>query len=184
MGSLPGMPGISKEIREKQQEQQHLRVNRIILPCKIHDVCINRVIHKYLSCSTIWKLQLRIFTMYLAKGAETLCFHYSDVIISAMASQITGVQIVWLIVCSGADQRKHQSSAILGLCEGNPPVTDGFPSQRASNAENVSIWWPHHVVCSSFLILAIDMRKTGKGRNKQSGLTKRKQNQNRNTLPM
>ena len=30
------------------------------------------------------------------------------------------------------------------LCEGNPPVTDGFPSQRASNAENVSIWWRHH----------------------------------------
>ena len=24
-------------------------------------------------------------------------------------------------------------------------MTDGFPSQRASNAENVSIWWRHHV---------------------------------------
>ena len=32
-----------------------------------------------------------------------------------------------------------------GRCEGNPPVTGGFPSQRASNAENVSIWWRHHV---------------------------------------
>ena len=31
-----------------------------------------------------------------------------------------------------------------GLCEGNQPVIDGFPSERASNAENVSIWWPHH----------------------------------------
>ena len=29
---------------------------------------------------------------------------------------------------------------VTGLCEGNLPVTDGFPSQRASNAENVSIW--------------------------------------------
>ena len=28
---------------------------------------------------------------------------------------------------------------------GNPPVTGGFPSQRASIAENVSIWWRHHV---------------------------------------
>ena len=27
---------------------------------------------------------------------------------------------------------------------GNTPVTSGFPSQRASNAENVSIWWRHH----------------------------------------
>ena len=36
--------------------------------------------------------------------------HNSDVIMSAMASQITGVLIVCLNVCSVADQRKHQSS--------------------------------------------------------------------------
>ena len=30
-------------------------------------------------------------------------------------------------------------------CEGNPPVAGRFPTQRASNAENVSIWWRHHV---------------------------------------
>ena len=30
------------------------------------------------------------------------------------------------------------------LCEGNSPVTDEFPAQRASNVENVSIWWRHH----------------------------------------
>ena len=33
----------------------------------------------------------------------------------AMASQITNVSIVYLIVCSGADQRKHQSSASLAF---------------------------------------------------------------------
>ena len=33
--------------------------------------------------------------------------HYSDVIMSAMASQITGVSIVYSSVYSGADQRKH-----------------------------------------------------------------------------
>ena len=27
---------------------------------------------------------------------------------------------------------------------GNLPVTSGFPSERAWNAENVSIWWHHH----------------------------------------
>ena len=31
------------------------------------------------------------------------------------------------------------------LCEGNSPVTGEFPSQRASNTENVYIWWRHHV---------------------------------------
>ena len=31
-----------------------------------------------------------------------------------------------------------------GLCAGNSPVTGEFPDQRASNAENISIWWRHH----------------------------------------
>ena len=33
---------------------------------------------------------------------------------------------------------------VTGLCEGNPLVTGGFPSQRASNAKNVPIWWRQH----------------------------------------
>ena len=69
--------------------------------------------------------------------------HYIDVTISAMASQITGISDVYSTVCSGAHQRKHQSSTSLAF-ERNPPVTGGFPSQRASNAENVSIWWRQH----------------------------------------
>ena len=31
-----------------------------------------------------------------------------------------------------------------GLCAGNSPGTGEFPAQRASNAEDVSIWWRHH----------------------------------------
>ena len=34
---------------------------------------------------------------------------------------------------------------VIGLCEGNPPVTGGSTSQRASNAKEVSIWWRHHI---------------------------------------
>ena len=70
--------------------------------------------------------------------------HYSNVIMSTMASQITGVSVVCSTVCSGADQRKHQSSASLAFVRGNPLVTGGFPSKRASDMENVSIWWCHH----------------------------------------
>ena len=33
---------------------------------------------------------------------------------------------------------------------GNPPVTGGFPSERASDAENVSIWWRHHALYNYF----------------------------------
>ena len=34
---------------------------------------------------------------------------------------------------------------VTGLCEGNSLVTDEFPAQMASKAENVSTWWRHHV---------------------------------------
>ena len=71
-------------------------------------------------------------------------FHYSDVIMSVMVSQITGVSIVCWTVCSGSDQRKHQSSASL-VFVGEFTVDQYFPSQRASDVENVSIWWRHHV---------------------------------------
>ena len=37
--------------------------------------------------------------------------HYNDVIMEAIASQITSLTIVYSIVYSEADQRKHQSSA-------------------------------------------------------------------------
>ena len=50
-----------------------------------------------------------------------------------------------------ATQRKHQSSALLA-CVRNPPVTGGFPSQRASNVENVSIWWRHYEARATLLI--------------------------------
>ena len=45
-------------------------------------------------------------------------WHNSDVIMSAMAFQIPGVSIVYSTVCSGADQRKHQSSASLAFMRG------------------------------------------------------------------
>ena len=37
--------------------------------------------------------------------------HCSDVIMDTMASQVTSLTIVYSIVCSDADQRRHQSSA-------------------------------------------------------------------------
>ena len=40
--------------------------------------------------------------------------------------------------------KKTSKLRITGLCAGNSPVTGEFPAQRASNAENVSIWWRHH----------------------------------------
>ena len=59
----------------------------------------------------------------------------------AIASQITSLTIVYSTVYSDADERKHQSAASLAFVRG----TGEFPVEMASNAENVSIWWRHHV---------------------------------------
>ena len=40
--------------------------------------------------------------------------------------------------------KKTSNLRVTGLCAGNSPVTGEYPAQRASNAENVSIWWRHH----------------------------------------
>ena len=41
--------------------------------------------------------------------------------------------------------KKTSKLCVTGLCAGNSPGTVEFPAQMASNAENVSIWWRHHV---------------------------------------
>ena len=77
--------------------------------------------------------------------------HYYNVIMSTMASQVTSLTITYSSVCSGAGKKKPSKLRVIGLCEGNSPVTGEFPAQRASNAENVSIWWRHHAVRSRFI---------------------------------
>ena len=70
-----------------------------------------------------------------------ICIHYTNVIMRAVASPITHCYIVYTTVCSGTDKRKYHSSASLTFVRA---IHWWFPSQRASNAINVSIWWRHH----------------------------------------
>ena len=44
--------------------------------------------------------------------------------------------------------KKASKLRVTGLCTGNSPGTGEFPAQMVSNAENVSIWWRHHVYIS------------------------------------
>ena len=46
----------------------------------------------------------------------------------------------------GRRSKKTSKLRVTGLCVGNSPVTGEFPAQMASNAENVSIWWRHHIL--------------------------------------
>ena len=48
---------------------------------------------------------------------------------------------------------KRSKLRVTGLCAGNSPATGEFPAQRASNAENVSIWWRHHVISTDTNII-------------------------------
>ena len=45
----------------------------------------------------------------------------------------------------GHRSKKTSKLHIAGLCAGNSPGTCEFLAQMASDAENVSIWWHHHV---------------------------------------
>ena len=69
----------------------------------------------HLPCN-VWRMSIpSIHTWY--KQVIQLTY-YRDVIMSAMASHITGASIVYSTVCSGADQRKHQSFASLVFVRG------------------------------------------------------------------
>ena len=57
---------------------------------------------------------MRIYTEHTFSrhcACRNVSIHDSDVIMSTMVSQITGISIVCPTVCSGENQRKHQSSA-------------------------------------------------------------------------
>ena len=53
----------------------------------------------------------------------------------------------------GCRSKKTSKLRVAGLCAGNSPGTGEFPAQMASNAENVSIWWRHHVCFGSLRVI-------------------------------
>ena len=61
---------------------------------------------------------------------STSPMHYSDVIMSAMASQITGVSIVYWTVFSGSGQRKYRSCASLAFVRGIHPWPVNSPHKE------------------------------------------------------
>ena len=134
-----------------------------------HKHAMKNSVEKYIADLLAWLIDLCSFNAYWILNSYSLCcgtelcsrfaacwwrasqrhqtitknipLRYSDVILSTMVSQITSLTTVYSTVYSGADQRKHQSSASLTFYAGNSQV----------NAENVSIWWRHHFVCTRIL---------------------------------
>ena len=51
--------------------------------------------------------------------------------------------------------KKTSKLRVTGLCAKNSPGTGEFSAQMASNAENVSIWWRHHVALALLMTWAV-----------------------------
>ena len=78
--------------------------------------------------------------------------YYSDVIMRAMASQITSLPIVYSTVYSSVDQRKQKSSALLAFVRGihrwpvnsphkRPVTRKRFPFDDVIMSIVIQIWW-------------------------------------------
>ena len=74
----------------------------------------------------IWQCRLTVPPHFFERLVEMsnishetkFAFHYNDVIMNAMASQITSLKIAYSTVYAGADQRKQQSSASMAFVRG------------------------------------------------------------------
>ena len=82
--------------------------------------------------------------------------HYIDVIMTTVASQITSLTIVYSIVYSGADQRKHQGSASLAFVRGIHrdrwiPRTKG--QWRGNCFHLMTSWWIYHKLFICFFAM-------------------------------
>ena len=107
--------------------------------------CLNDSLEALAFLSYLMEIRFRYETITNAHHRHPMTHsHYNDVIMSAMASQITSLTIVYSSIYSGADQRKHQSPASLAFVRGFFTGDRWFPAYRASNADNVSIRWRHH----------------------------------------
>ena len=55
---------------------------------------------------------------------------------------------------------KTSKLCVTCFCEGNSPMAGEFPTQLASNAENVSIWWRHHIRRNRLIDVRASKRRT------------------------
>ena len=93
-----------------------------------------------LHCPTLNK----VFLLLLFNRSPHLHLHYSDVKWASLLLKWPVNRVFVQQFLQTDNKKTHQRLASLTLCKGNPLITGGFPAQRDSNAENVSIWWRHN----------------------------------------
>ena len=67
--------------------------------------------------------------------------HYNDIIMSAVGLKSPASRLFTQPFIQCANQRKHQSSVSLAFVQG---IHRWIPRTKASDAENIFIWWRHH----------------------------------------
>ena len=123
------------------------------------------------SAKTFWKLHVR--GNCFCRRLTNRWAHYNDVIMSAMASQITSLTIVYSIVYSGAYQRKHQSFASLAFERGNHQWTVNSPhkgpvTRKMFPFDDVITW---RLTCVSPDVIHVLVPPTGNKRTVLTGIS-------------
>ena len=124
----------------------------LVIELLVTSFCEIWIVFLWLSYNAWKNYQCKISAMLLRP--QNKGFHYSDVIMGMMASQITSPATVYLTVYSGADQRKHQSSASLAFVRGihRWPVNSphkGPIARKMFPFDDVIIWIPLHCIYGS-----------------------------------
>ena len=73
---------------------------------------------QYVKVNMNWPHMFSHLIYYIDSMITLITIHSNNVIMGAMTSQITSLTTVYSTACSGADQRKHQSSASLAFVDG------------------------------------------------------------------
>ena len=121
-----------------------------------HFVCVPSQWETMLHCNVISHWLGPYTNWSLQYSGE--CFHYTDVIMTTMASQITSLTVVYSTVYSDADQRKHQSSTSLAFVwrihrDWWIPCTKGQLRGKCIHLMTSSC---HDIMASSYILNAID----------------------------
>ena len=94
-----------------------------------------------------WTLEFIFYAMLMALRIMAWQCHqryYHDVVMSAMASQITSLVIVYSTVYSSADQRKHEISASPAFVQEIHRWPVNSPHKGPVMTKMFPFWWRHH----------------------------------------
>ena len=113
------------------------------------------------SSSSNGPMWLQIFTCHDTQSAVTCTKLWPNYIMNSLQWRhnergcVSNQQrLHCLLSCRFRPRAKKTSKLrVTGLCAGNSPVTGEFPAQKASNVENVSIWWRHYVNAQQHVFL-------------------------------